>query len=83
MMIAASCPAKFFSYRAFFSNFHTCSGGPPDGSLHYSWWMVILVTPIMLVTTVIHAMMDRTIDNSAVLGAFVSSEQNIIITATN
>jgi hypothetical protein len=37
--------------------------------------MVILVTPIMLISAVIHASMDRKIDNSAVMGAIVSSEQ--------
>jgi hypothetical protein len=46
---------------------------PADGSIRYSWWVVILVTPFMLVMAVVQAAIDRNRLVMNIIGAIVSS----------
>ena len=48
---------------------------PATGSVRYSWWMVILLTPFMLIMAVVQAAIDnnRLVMNS--IGAIVSYTQ--------
>lgn len=46
---------------------------PADGSIRYSWWIVILVTPGMLIVAVVQAAIDNNRFVMNIIGAIVSS----------
>ena len=46
---------------------------PADAPIRYSWWMVILVTPFMLVMAVVQAAIDNNRLVMNIIGAIVSS----------
>ena len=46
--------------------------GPADSPIRYSWWMVILVTPFMLVMAVVQAAIDNNRLVMNIIGAIVS-----------
>ena len=46
---------------------------PADSPIRYSWWMVILVTPFMLVMAVVQAAIDNNRLVMNIIGAIVSS----------
>jgi hypothetical protein len=52
---------------------------PAAGSFRYPWWMVILVTPYMLVMAVVQAAIDNNRLVMNIIGAIVSS---IVLAAT-
>lgn len=56
----------------FFSNYSTSTLAIP---LRYSWWMVIVVTPIVLIMAVIYTLLDRFKEVTDILGAIVSTNQ--------
>ena len=45
---------------------------PVDGSIRYPWWMVIVVTPIMLIMAVVQAAVDNNRAVINIIGAIVS-----------
>ncbi len=45
---------------------------PADTSIRYSWWMVILVTPFMLIMAVVQAAIDNNRLVMNIIGAIVS-----------
>ena len=52
---------------------------PADAPIRYSWWMVILVTPFMLVMAVVQAAIDNNRLVMNIIGAIVSSVHNLFI----
>ena len=49
------------------------SGAPVDGSSRYSWWMVMLVTPFMVIMAVVQAAIDNNKLVYNIIGAIVST----------
>ena len=52
---------------------------PATGSIRYPYWMVILVTPLMLIMAVVQAAIDRNKFIMNLIGAIVST-YNIVYT---
>ena len=60
---------------------------PVDGPIRYPWWMVIVVTPIMLIMAVVQAAIDNNRAVMNIIGAIVSyllnclnyNDNNIIV----
>ena len=50
---------------------------PADAPIRYSWWMVILVTPFMLVMAVVQAAIDNNRLVMNIIGAIVSSKHTL------
>ena len=46
---------------------------PATGSIRYPYWMVILVTPLMLIMAVVQAAIDRNKFTMNLIGAIVST----------
>ena len=61
---------ELFSYKAFVAC--SCSNSPSTGNIRYPWWMVILVTPLMLTMAVVQAAIDWNKLIMSLIGAIVS-----------
>ena len=57
-------------YKAFVAC--SCSDNPATGNFRYPFWMVILVTPFMLIMAVVQAAIDRNKFIMNLIGAIVS-----------
>ena len=56
---------------------------PVDGPIRYPWWMVIVVTPIMLIMAVVQAAVDNNRAVINIIGAIVSYFLNYMILCNN
>ena len=52
-------------------------------SIRYSWWMVILVTPFMLIMAVVQAAIDNNQRIMNIIGAIVSMQISYYFTAVS